>query len=245
MIISRALLILALALGPGASAHAQSPAPQTPPPPAAKPPAKGLDELLGLPTTKPGTAKPEAEPAPSPPDDETAQDTEETELDRRLTSEQLAEKFDEAVRKMAESARRIERLGDVGLETQRLHDEILRNLDVLIKQSQQQSQSSSSSSSSSSSQDSEAARAQQQQKQRSQGQNQEAGQGENTGQAATPPPLSDVERQTRLDTARAAWGSLPQRVRDSLLEGSSDYFSALYESMTEAYYRKIAEEAKE
>jgi hypothetical protein len=57
--------------------------------------------------------------------------------------------------------------------------------------------------------------------------------------------MTPAERQARLDTARAAWGNLPERVRDSLLEGSSDYFSSLYEAMTEAYYKKIAEEAKE
>ena len=73
---------------------------------------------------------------------------------------------------------------------------------------------------------------------------QEAGSGDNRGERV-PPAMTPAERRARLDTARAAWGNLPERVRDSLLEGSSDYFSALYEAMTEAYYKRIAEEAKE
>jgi hypothetical protein len=43
----------------------------------------------------------------------------------------------------------------------------------------------------------------------------------------------------------AAWGNLPARVRDQLMQGRHDQFSSLYESMTETYYRRLAEEASD
>ena len=36
---------------------------------------------------------------------------------------------------------------------------------------------------------------------------------------------------------------MPERVRAALMQGSTDRFSTLYESMTESYYRRLAEEA--
>ena len=49
--------------------------------------------------------------------------------------------------------------------------------------------------------------------------------------------------QALLDGAR--WGNLPARLREALLQGSSDSYSSLYKSMTESYYKRLAEEASE
>lgn len=242
------LAMLALLVASSGAVFARQSAPPAEPPPAQSPPPEknsdplpDLDDLLGLPKAP---ARPGAEPPPSePPPADAPADLNKQELERKLTAQEMNEKFRNAVRQMGESADRIERAGDLGIVTQRLHEEILRNLDVLIKQSQDSSSSSGSSSSSSSQSDEDAKRAAQQKQQKG-GQNPEAGPGENRGEAM-PPAMTAAERQARLDTARAAWGNLPERVRDSLLEGSSDYFSSLYEAMTEAYYKKIAEEAKE
>ena len=43
--------------------------------------------------------------------------------------------------------------------------------------------------------------------------------------------------------AMAPWGNLPQRLRDELLQGINERFSPLYKGYTEAYYRRLAEEA--
>ena len=40
-------------------------------------------------------------------------------------------------------------------------------------------------------------------------------------------------------------GMLPARLRQALLQGSADRYSSLYESLTETYYRRLAEEASE
>jgi hypothetical protein len=52
-------------------------------------------------------------------------------------------------------------------------------------------------------------------------------------------------RRDVIDSSSAGWGELPERVRERLVEGSSDYFSTLYEALTEAYYRRLAEEASQ
>ncbi len=244
--ITGATLIMLLAF-PCAIAIGQQ-QPQNAPPPTStkeKPPPKdpipGLDDLLGIPskTTPPadGEGKPvEGEP---PEGDAVPVDPLREELERRLTAAEAEHQFREAVRQMGESADRIDRAGDVGLTTQRLHDQIVRRLDVLIQRSQQQSSSSSSSQSSSQQSSS------QRQPQPSQPQSaDQAGAGENRG-VVDPPPFQGARARGQLDLARAAWGSLPERVRGTLLQGSSDYFSALYEAMTEAYYKRLAEEARE
>ncbi len=246
---------LGLSLALCASAGAQEkPAPPIQPPPAsgegAKPapstkdPIPGLDDLLGIPSkpSQPAGQEPapgEGEPAAAPADPAAELDPLRQELERRLTAAEAEHQFREAMRQMGESADRIERAGDVGLTTQRLHDQIVRRLDVLIKRSQQSSSSSSSSESS----DQRSSAQRQAQPSQPQGPNQ-AGAGENRG-VVDPPPFEGARARGQLDMARAAWGSLPERVRGTLLQGSSDYFSTLYEAMTEAYYKRLAEEAKE
>ena len=141
---------------------------------------------------------------------------------------------------MDESADRLEYSLDTGPVTQRLQQSIIRRLEDLIEASEQQQSSSSPLRSSQSSQ-------QQQPQQPQQGQQSGASnsQGENQGERTPPGGPADAELRESLDTARAAWGSLPERVRDALQQGSSDYFSRLYDSMTESYYKRLAEEGSD
>ena len=230
--------------------------PQAPPAPAAsasekkpKRPVANLDELLGLPSSKRQPARPEGEAGldeavkPGP---EGELDQARGELERKLTDQEIAEKFRDAVRQMGESAERIAKANDVGLVTQRLQEEIILKLDLLVKQAE--NASSSSSSSSSSQQQQQQGQRDPKRQQGKQGQQQQAqsqaGAGENKGEAM-PPPGEDPRFAGRLDTSRAAWGNLPERVRQSLLQGSSDQFSSLYEALTEAYYKKLAEEGSD
>jgi len=221
---------------PNQSQPAQ-PAPEKPSDPkqdAARQPT--LDELLGLPQDKEPTSPPPQLPDQPPPDPARS------ELDRKLSAEEAAAEFRQAVREMGETADRIEKLRDAGLVTQRLQAEILRKLDVLIKRGQQGGASSSSSSSSASSSQRDPSQAPAQDR----GQEQQSDARSEPGSAAGGgnPPFKQGTRPA-LDSAGVAWGALPERIRERLLQGSSDYFSALYESMTEAYYRKLAEEATE
>lgn len=185
-----------------------------------------LDDLLGL------------EPADDVDDSDV--DPDQAELERLLDAQQAADAFAQAVTQMRDAAELLEVAHDPGLRTQRTQEEILKRLDVLIEQAQQNQ--SSSSSQSSSSQPRPQQRSGQQQQQAAQSQASQGAQGDNT-QEMLPPGGQSGRLNDVLDAARAAWGSLPPRVRDTLLQGSSDRFSSLYESLTEAYYRRLAEEA--
>ena len=186
-------------------------------------PLPTLDELLGI----EDAAKPETESAP---------DAADADLDRQLANEKpIADEFLEAVGLMRESAGRLSGQADTGVVTQRLQEDILRRLEQLIQRASEQSSSSSSSSQS-----------QQQQQQPSQQRRSENQQASGEPQDRPEGPAGEEARlgaQAILDGAR--WGNLPERLREALLQGSSDSYSSLYRSMTEAYYKRLAEEASE
>jgi len=187
---------------------------------------ESLDELLGL--EEGGSGEEERGELP---------DAAQAELERELSQQEAAEAFEQAAMLMGETAARLGDLNDTGLATQRLQEDILRKLDAVIeaaKNNQQQSQSSSSSSSEQNQQPNQP----QQQQQQQQG---EASQGDNKDENM-PPGRQDGQLNPEIDSARAAWGALPERVRDALFQGRSDRYSSLYERLTEAYYRRLAEE---
>ena len=206
-----------------ANAHAQDAGTAADPAPE---PLPSLDDLLGL----------ESEERPDDVNDDLPH---QSALERALSDEQVADAFRQAVVEMRDVADLLD-AGHAGARAQRLQEEILLKLDQLIEQSKQQSQSSSSSSSSSSqsqsSPTSNEQRAQQQQQQAS-------ATGSSPGDA--PPGSQEGALNELLQNSAAAWGSLPQRVREALMQGSSDRFSTLYESLTESYYRRLAEEAQQ
>lgn len=195
-------------------------------PESATPPADplDLDELLRI----PGSGGPVDRPANA--------DEPESELERRLTGRQAQEALVQAVQEMSEVADRLDQLRDAGVVTQRLQQEIITKLDVLIKSAESQQNQSSSSSSS------------QQQQQNQQAAQQQTQQSQTPGQAAqsgeTPPPGRLQEQLNQnVDLTVAEWGNLPERLRESLIQGQSDYFSDMYKRWTESYYRRLAEEA--
>ncbi|MDX9912841.1 MAG: hypothetical protein RBS39_13535 [Phycisphaerales bacterium] len=165
------------------------------------------------------------------------------ELDEKLAMDEAVESFSQAVRLMGDTASRLRNTRDVGLDTQRQQQDILSRLDQLIAQAEKNQQQSSSSSSSSSSQDQQQQQ-QNQPNQPQQSQQNEPGRGDNTGQEIMPQASRDVRMRGALQGARAAWGALPERLREALLQGSSDQFSSVYESLTERYYRRLAEEPR-
>ena len=187
-----------------------------------------LDDILGL----DGPERPREEgPVELP-------DPTQTELDRKLSGEEVAERFAQAVTLMGESADRIERGSDTGIVTQRMQEDILRKLDAVLEAAQQQ-QSSSSQSEPSTSNSPQEQPSQQQQQSGSQSR------GTDNSQERMGPGLQEGPMNPAVEAAQAAWGALPERVRDALVQGSSDQFSSLYRTMTEAYYRRLAEEAEQ
>lgn len=218
---------LARAGEPPAEPPAQ-PAPAEPDKPGDEPgdePLESLDDLLGLPTSD--------SPTPDAGDELPLADPVDRELDRKLSGEQIGQAFEQAVTLMGETADRLGTGHDYGLTTQRLQEDILRKLDQIIASAGQGGSSSSSSSSS----ESNAPQNQPDQQQQSQ-----ASKGGQSTQGGTPPSRQDGALNPLAVSQQAAWGALPARVRDALLQGTSDPFSVLYRSMTESYYRRLAEE---
>lgn len=237
-------VVLALVFGARSLAQAPPTPPAPPQPglapaqPAAEPKAKpaevrpappkgdalpSLDELLGL-----GQGAAEDE-------------TDKAQLDKLLSGQELGQAFQQAVALMGDAARRLTESRDVGLATQRVQEDALRKLDQLIssldRQSQQQQQQSQSQQ-----QDDprNSPRQRQQQQQQQSAQQQAAG---SDPQEHEGPTLQEGALNPLLDSARAAWGALPARVREMLMQGSADRFSALYNKRTQDYYRRLAEES--
>ncbi len=216
----------------GASGAMGQEAPTPPAPPPAEPPRDELptlDDLLGLPQAPDAARRtPGTDPAS-------------TELERKLSMREAAQQFKQAVVLMSETADRIRGAGDTGIATQRLQEDVVRKLDMLIQAAEQNSQQSQQSSSSSSSGDPD--RQSQPNQQRPEQGEQQQNQGDNRAEA-TPPGRAEGALDPNLAARGAAWGSLPARVRDALMQGTQEQYSSVYQRLTEAYYRKLAESPK-
>ncbi len=185
-------------------------------------PLPGLDELLGL-------------------DDagDVGDAQHDRELERKLTAREAAETLQRAVQLMDDAAERLATPEGAGLVTQRLQEDIIRKLDMIIDSAKKNNnRSSSGSPSGASSQRGQQARPAHQQS----GGQQSSGRGDNTGQVGTPAPQdAALGPDTLMDPA--SWGALPDRLRDALRQGVSGTFSSAYRRLTEAYYKKLAEQA--
>jgi len=198
-----------------------------------------LDELLGI-EEEEGEGEEADEDAGAP--EVEAGDPAEAELERRLSAEQAAEQFEQALQLMQDVAGRLEASRDTGIQTQRLQEDIIRRLDMLIRMSeQQQQQSSSSSGSSQQGQQQQAQDPGQQQAQQQQGQREQQGQQQAPAGGGADVPLQEGQLAAQ-PAAGASWGNLPERVRDAVVQSQNEKFSAMYRALTEAYYRRLAEE---
>lgn len=185
-----------------------------------EPPTPDLDELLGLPKSE----KPRdiADPARE-------------NLDDALNPRAQTEAFSEAIELMKRSAARLSKGGDVGIDTQRLQQDAVRRLDQLIAAAKQNSQRQQKKQQQQQQQEQQQqAQAQQQQQQRNQSKGQESN--------AINPPLRQDGPGHAAPAPGATWGGLPDRVRQALTEGLSDRFSTMYRTLTEDYYRRLAEQ---
>lgn len=244
MIMPATFAMLMAATSIGLADEPKKDAPTPPPPPPASSPAPNaqptLDELLGIkPSTAPADAKPQD--APKPGDKVVATDENKAELDRLLTAEEMGDAFKQAVALMGDASTRLNDAKDPGVQTQRIQEDVIRRLDQLLaslnrqQQQQQQQQQSQQDQQQSQKNVPQQSRAQQQQQQQPQN-----GDGNNP---ADGPTLKAGKLNAELESARAAWGSLPARVREMLLQGSADRFSARHRALTEEYYKRLAEEA--
>ena len=200
---------------------------------------QSLDDLLGI-----------EEDASAESARETAEAEAQAELERALNEQQISDAFKEAIQKMAVSAELLGEKFDSGLGTQRIQEDIIKKLDVLIESAQKQQSNSSSSSSSSSQQQQQQNQQQprkqqqnqQQQNQQNQAQN-NANQNPTDSSSPQPPGSEAVDINSILSEDRMEWGTLPDRYRDQLLQAMKDKPSSLYKRLTDQYYKRLADEA--
>lgn len=222
------------------------PSPPVTEPPTTEPPADpppSLDDLLDL--------EPESN-AEGGDDDAAVAESDRARLDAALAEQEPSQAFRAAVEDMLVSTELLGRRQATGLGTQRLQQRIVDRLQALIdaaarQQQQQQQQSSSSSSSQQQQQQQEPGkRSDQQSQSQQQDQQQQTGDQRSEdgtdGSAVQPPPPETTDLGGALEGSGVEWGNLPPRMRDLVTQGMRDRVSEVYRSLTEAYYKRMAEE---
>jgi hypothetical protein len=196
-----------------------------------------LDELLGL---------DEDQQKDVPDTEDPLEERRRQALEDRLQERSIEENFSAAITDMSVAANLLTKRLSAGIELQRLQEEIIRRLDVVIEEAQAQQSSSSSSSQQQQQQQQQQQlpnQPQQQQQANSEGEQQERDQGE-SGETQ-PPGRQESDLQAIFEESSVEWGSLPSRMRDMIRQGMRESVSRTYRRMTEQYYRKIAEESSE
>ncbi len=218
---------------------AQTPPPasqptESSPPASSRPAAPSLDELLNL--------DPSSEEAGQHPEDAAAERARREQLQRSLNEEKPSDAFEAAVQGMAAAADQLTLHHDPGIDTQRIQEDVLRRLDAVIQSARKKQQQQSSSSQSRS-----RSQPQQAQPRPASDQSQDGSRQQNApaadGVPLQPPPPEGGPINSIIDESRSEWGSLPQRVREMIEQGMTDRVSPLYKRLTEAYYRRLAEES--
>lgn len=215
---------------------------------------KSLDDLLGI-------GEDDAKKA----SDESGRAQKET-LKRILGEQEAKNTLEATIDAMHRSATLLGEK-ESGTAVQRVQEDVLARLDMLIQsaQQQQQQQQSSSGSSSSSSQSKsssqpkggkgktqsaaqaseEQRRAEAKRRAEQTAGKQDPAQQQSTGdRPGELPPGVDAVQGGVIQETEEEWGNLPPRTREIIRQGVREKMSSVYRRWTEAYYRRIAEEAK-
>ena len=138
-----------------------------------------------------------------------------------------------AVRGMNEAARRLG-IESTGVQTQRIQQDVIDELDRLIENADRQQRNSSGSSES---METNPGSMDRQQTDSSSDPSESDG-----GRIVLQPEEPNLSGP--IDEIGSEWGALPDRVRRMLQQGRRDEYSSLYEQMTTEYYRRLARESR-
>ncbi len=162
-------------------------------------------------------------------------------IERKLSDAGPTDLFKEAVAMMDVASQRLTVDKDPGLGTQRIQQSTLAKLDQLIAEVRKR-QCEACKSGSSKPQDNDSQSSENNAKARAAAS--PNGQSENRG-APSPGRVTGVDpTKTPIEQLRREWGHLPARLRAELMQGLDERFSPIYKRLTEAYYRRLAEEGK-
>jgi len=203
-----------------------------------------LDDLLDIP--KKSTTPDKDKPADKPKDDTTLPiDPQVTEPE--LSPEEAADAFKTAVADMTVVADRLNGDRDAGLDTQRMQESILARLDKVLaaaKKQQNQGGKGGGKSGQNKPQQQQSGNRQNAGKQGAQQQASSRQNGKQSAHGGTKGDVAGHESDPNNADPGDAWGHLPPRLRDELIQGRDDRFSATYKSLTQEYYRRLAEEGR-
>jgi len=168
------------------------------------------------------------------------------ELEQLLEGKQTNDPFASAVADMETVAQRLGRELDAGRDTQRMQQQILKKLDQVLAKARQRRQQGGGSKprKPQGGQNPAGQRPDGQQQGQSQSQSASAGGSDPSGTSGEGG-STDARQGESLEALRRQWGNLPPRLRDELSEGLDESFSPVYQSLTEQYYRRLAEQAQE
>ena len=184
-----------------------------------------LDELLDITTDAPPPSDVTDDALDDDPKSDSAQD--------------VAGLFKQVVALMDNASDRLGLRRDPGLTTQRIQQSALAKLDQIIAQAKRQKGGGNG---------------------KPQPQNSDRGSAKNAQPTSSPPAATGNQpnqgaptrgqvgrvepSKTPLKQLRSQWGHLPARLRAELLQGLNEPFSPVYQSLTESYFRRLAQERR-
>ena len=194
-----------------------------------------LDELLNI--QPGGTDRAEAKrPTDRPPAGEV-----DPLIKRRLRGVEVAGSFQEVIELMDVASDRLGLKSDAGLQTQRVQEQVLAKLDKVIAEAERQQRGSSGDGRPARPEDGDQGSA----SNTPQDHGGMAGGNEPNRGLSSPGRVGGVDpNRTPLRQLRREWGHLPPHLRAELLQGIGEKFSPVYQSLTEAYFRRLAEEGR-
>ncbi len=197
-----------------------------------------LDELLNLSPPKNADAPPTTEPTIS---EAVRVDPV---IEQNLVEQDPGDLFSQAIERMEAAARRLAVSRDAGVPTQRVQEEAMAKLDQLIAEVQKNAQQfGDPNNADSQPQDAEQGSSGNEPQNRGNSSSQLPGDNQPNPDTFSPGQVRQLGRDGKpLTETRREWGNLPAHLRDELLQGLAEPFSPVYRALTEAYYRRLAEE---
>lgn len=160
-------------------------------------------------------------------------------VDRRLTGKEATNLFEQALEMMGDASQRLGAQRDPGIRTQRVQEATLKKLDQVIAEAERRCQAGPGSGSPGQPEKTESGSDGNVRDGRSSSDGQPSNLAHQGG--ASPGHVKRVDPARPIEQHRREWGHLPPRLRDELQQGLGEPYSPLYQSLTEAYFRRLAQ----
>jgi hypothetical protein len=217
-------------------------------------PLKGLSKPDKTPAKPAEPQKPADQPAAKKPDaKKPSSDSLDDELlkglggepERKATGGAVTDDSDDPIAKLTRQMREVERLireKKSDEPTQKMQEQIVRDLETLLKEAQKRAQKGGGSSQPKPQQTASRDKVEQadQQQGKSGSQSNEPARDSSESLRKTTPPKPDMAKLS--DVIKDIWGELPPRLREQMMQASAEKFLPKYELLIEEYFKTLAEQ---